>query len=212
MTVAVCLTTCGRYDYTKRTLETFAAFNDLSRFVLLHGDDGSPDRKGMSKLARRHGFATVVENRTRQGWLPTRRALVLRAARVADWVLILENDIESIRPFPWPLLRFVAARPSLYCLRLFGEFKGPNRTDPCKTTHQWKGNRQVVWKPLHGAPEPAQMASIHWTAQPSVTRSRELVALHRDGIKELRMKTARVVSNVTIHIGAERTPPLEVAC
>lgn len=206
MKIAVILTTCGRYEYTERTLSTFAAHNQLDRFVLLHGDDASDDRLRMTQLVKSYGFKTVVQHQDRRGWLTLRRALILQAARRADWILVLENDIESLRPFPWPLFEFVAAHPWIYCLRLYGRFKGLNETYPCKTTHQWLNHSPVSWKALKGSPEPAEVARIHWSAQPCVTRAGELVALHEEYRREMKLKIARVTTNVMAHIGTERTP------
>lgn len=205
MKIAVCLQTCGRYEYTQRTLETFAAKNDLSRFELLHGDDASDDRLAMRSLVASYGFKTIVQHKTRLGYLPVRTAMIAKAVRRAPWVLLLENDIESVRPFPWPLFEYVTARSWIYCLRLYGAFKGFAETEPCKTTSQWHGGAPVSWKALKAAPEPAEMGRIHWSAQPCITRGAELLGIH-NGHRELQLKTARVVDNVMMHIGVERTP------
>jgi hypothetical protein len=213
--IALCLQTCDRPDYTARTLASFAQHNDLSQFRLIHGDDGSKTGENLA-LAKSYGFKTAVKTRTRIGCLPLRTELIAYAAGRADWILFLENDIESVRPFPWALFEFASRHHWIYCLRLFGAFKGPQATDPCKTVNQWKPEKPVVWKAFTGAPEPAEYALIHWSAQPTVTRAKQLYDLHRHGVKELRLKTARVVENVMVHFGAVRTSELgareRVAC
>jgi len=204
MRVAVCLQTADRSDYTARTLASFAAHNDLKRFALFHGDDASATTENRD-LAHAYGFKTLVRTKARIGCLPLRTALIVAAARHADWILLLENDIDSVRPFPWALLHHVASIKWLYTLRLFGAFKGPNQTDPCHIVNKWKPEKPVKWKALGKSPEPAEYGLIHWSAQPSVTRTRPLVDLHCSGIRELRLKTARVVDNVMVHIGDVRT-------
>lgn len=206
--VAVCLMTCDRPAYTRRTVESFLACNvDLSGFTLLHGDDGSVAEDNF-RLARAAGFQTVVHHTFRCGTLATRLALIEAAAHFAPWVLVLENDMESVRTFPWPLFEAVADNQTVYCLRLFGRFKDALGLDPCKVTHQWKHNRPVKWHVVKGAPEPAEIGAIHWSAQPSVTRVPAALALHRRGHRDLGL-TVRVVNNVMVHIGTERTTQTE---
>jgi hypothetical protein len=211
--IAVCLLTCDRVPYTRVTVESWARYNgsDDPRLLLLHGDDASVEPTNRD-LANAYGFRTVVQHRVRQGNRATRVALMKYAAKRADWILILENDIESIRPFPWPLFEFVQANRDLSSLRLFGKFKDRDGCQPCLTTHKREGHAPVEWRPARHAPEPAQVGRIHWSAQPTVTRSRELVELHRKGV-EPPGRTVRVKQNVMVHIGVERTPALEsVAC
>lgn len=201
--VAVAFQTCDRFDYTERTLASFAHYNDLRRFVLVHADDASEDAR-VPALARSYGFETVVDHRVREGWRSTRAALVEAAAKRAGWILMLENDIESVRPFPWELWRYVLTEPWIYCLRLYGKFKDRERRDPCLTTHKRRNHEPVEWRPFRGAPEKSQVGLIHWSAQPCVTRKGELLALHRTG-REPAGHTARVKKNVMVHIGRERT-------
>lgn len=210
--IAVALLTCDRYAYTETTLRTFAAHNDLSRFHLLHADDASTDPR-VPELAWAHGFRTVAQSRVRKGWLAMRLALFEASAKRADWVLFLENDIEWLRAFPWPLFDYVSRQPNIYCLRLYGEFKDRHGEDRCLAFHK-HGPRThpVKWRPLKYAPEPAEAGCIHWGAQPSVTRAAPLLDLHRYGM-ECGDLTARVLDNVTAHIGIERTVPrTEASC
>lgn len=210
--IAVCLLTCDRVPYTRVTVESWARYNAGDpRLLLFHADDASVEPTNR-ELAHAHGFRTVIQHKTRCGNLPTRVALIKYAAKQAKWILILENDIESIRPFPWPLFEFVQAQPGVSSLRLFGKFKDRDGIQPCLTTHKREGHTPVDWRPARNAPEPAQVGRIHWSAQPTVTRSRELVQLHRTGVEPPGL-TVRVKANVMVHIGLERTHPLEsVAC
>lgn len=202
--IALCLQTCDRYALTVRTLETFAAHNDLRRFALFHGDDASSDPR-VGDLVASYGFTTVAKTLTRFGMLPVRKALIDGAAeRGADWIFLLENDIETVRPFPWDLFAYVAKDRGVYCLRLYGRYKDAARTQPCLTVHK-RDRVYVKWEPYHGAPESAQIGRIHWSAQPCVTRTPELRAHHRTGAESERF-TVRVKKNVVSHIGTERTP------
>lgn len=208
--IAVCLLTCERLAYTAVTLRSFAAFNDTSRFMLLHGDDASTD-PAVRALPRTFGFTTVFQTEARIGWLAMRtRLFQVAARRGARWVLFLENDIEWVRAFPWALFEFVNRHSQLYCLRLQGKFKGKNETEPCMIYDKRDRRKPVRWGRLKYAPEPAQVGYIHWSAQPSVTRIHELLNLHEYGM-ESPDRTVRVVENVTYHIGATRTRELEAA-
>jgi hypothetical protein len=212
--IAVALLTCDRYEYTLRTLSSFARHNDMSKFVLTHADDASTDPR-IVPLAQSYGFKTVLRHETRRGWLVTRTRLLRRAATRANWILNLENDIETVRPFPWALFKYAAKDWSISCLRLYGRWKDRDRLDACLTRHKQTGEL-VEWRPYRGAPESSQIARIHWSAQPSVTRADDLLSHHRRSGPPLGGWTVRPKKNVTFHIGIERTTPLvqpeEVAC
>lgn len=207
--IAVALLTCDRYDYTAQTLSSFARFNDLSKFVLLHADDASTDPR-IVPLAQSYGFQTVVQHSIRRGWLRTRSYLLRHAAKRAQWTLNLENDIETVREFPWPLFKFIAQRHDISSLRLYGRFKDRDRLDACLTRSK-VDQKPVRWRALKHAPEKSQIGLIHWSAQPSVTRSSEVLDHHLYG-SPICGWTVRVKKNVCFHIGYERTPALEVAC
>lgn len=201
MTVAVGLQTCDRVELTARTLETFTRFNDLSRFLLVHADDASADGRNLA-YARACGFRTVVHNIDREGMTATRARLIAGARRRgADWFLLLENDIETLRPFPWPLFEYAARRLDVVCVRLYGRYKDGGKAEPCLTTHKRRQHAVVKWRPFRGAPEKSQIGEIHWSAQPAVTRIDPLLALHLDGT-EPPGYTVRVKKNVVSHIGA----------
>lgn len=207
MKVAVCLLTCDRKHYTKRTLRTFAKHNAGDpNLILLHADDASRSRANLV-LAEAHGFRTIVRNTKRVGWLGTRIELFDLASRQAEWIFFLENDIETLRPFPWAMFAYMIARHrNAYCLRLYGQFKDRDQQDRCLDTHKRYGHRPVRWMPLPQAPEAAQIGRIHWSAQPCVTRANELLRLHRDGTEPSGL-TMRVLNNVTSHFGVSRTVP-----
>lgn len=204
--IACCLQTCDRYELTARTLETFAAQNDLTRFRLLHADDASADPESMRALVLQYGFRTVFQSHERLGVTMVRWGLISAAVRRgADWILLLENDIETLRPFPWDLFDHVVKHPEIVCLRLYGRFKDAAQRDPCLTTHKRRGHAPVKWRPFKGAPEKSQIGEIHWSAQPSVTKASALLRHHQTG-EEPEGWTVRVKKNVMAHIGADRTP------
>lgn len=225
-TVAVCLQTCGRVDYTRRTLESFTAVhqNIPSRWTLLHGDDGSdaPDRAQIRSLAAQHGFETVVQHDRRRGARAMRSALIDAAAQTgASWMLLLENDWEWVRPVPWALFdHLVATRPDVYSLRLYGQYKARNQKLPCSlTNHGQPAKKAVPWWLLPGAPEAVEIGRYHWGAPPALTRLSELQVIRRlvrgrsdrGDYAEMLVSgqidayVARVVENCVYHIGAHRT-------
>lgn len=213
--ITVCLLTCDRSDYTRVTLSSFLEHNDLSRFRLIHGDDASEGKRNL-RYAAQHGFETVEHTRERIGGQEMRRRLVMRAAAMSDWVLILENDWEWVRAFPWRLFDYLrASRPDVYALRLFGEFKERDQKRKAGTRHRGKDNLPAGWTQDPAAPEPCEIGTIHWGAPPCVTRASDLVWLHQNCRKEsdsirrsglIDSLTARTPENVVFHIGAQRTP------
>ncbi len=208
MKPAIALLTCDRLAYTEKTLQTLAEHNDLKRFTLLHGDDGSTE-VDVFGLVKRYGFRTVSMSPVKQGWRVSRLALFEQAAKRADWILFLENDIEWARPFPWALFDLVQQDARIYCLRLQGVYKDREQLDAHMVHHKDSiRDKPVKWKPIKKAPEPAQIGRIHWSAQPSVTRATDLLRLHRHGLQSKGL-TARVLDNVTFHIGGSRTPRVE---
>lgn len=208
--IAVTLLTCNRPSYTAKTIATFNQFNrGDDRFILLHADDASDTDENMD-LASSAGFTSVVRNKERRGWLPTRLDLFKAAEGHASWVLFLENDIETMRAFPWPVFDMTSKMRQIACLRLYGRFKDAEKLQPCLDTHKRFGHMPVDWRPFRDAPEPCSIGTIHWSAQPSVTRLNDLLALHKHGI-EPRGATVRVKENVMSHFGVERTMTNTVA-
>jgi hypothetical protein len=206
--VAVCLITCERYEYTRRTIESFVRLNDVSRLKLLHADDASEDER-ICRLANECGFETVSRPSKRQGNMATIRAAV--AAADTDWVVILENDWESVRPFPWHSLKEIVARPEIFCLRLCGAFRDHVGT-PFSTIHVGRDKAPVKWEPFGSEME---VGSVHWGNLPAATRAAELDWLLAGATREkevsvrsgkLDLLTARVKENVFCDVGTLRTP------
>lgn len=214
MKVALCLLTCERFEYTRRTVESLAAHNDLSRFVLLHGDDASQDGRNAA-IASRHGFARIETGQQRLGVMQMERQLASEAAALGcDWTIILQNDWQSIRGIPLPLIGFCDGRRDIYCLRLYGRFK--NEADrPAGDRHKGKDGRPANWRPLDGAPESTEIGDIHWGSPPAATRTDILVWLLKDAARDRDARersglidtlTARPTNRVMVHFGTERTP------
>lgn len=221
-TIAVCLQTCNRADYTRRTVESFIAQHpERSRFLLLHGDDASTE-SGIAEIVQAAGFETVVQPKTRQGARTMRRLLFDAAQkRGAQWVLLLENDWEWVRPLPFLLFdQLVETRPDVYSLRLYGAYKGRNQTYPCSRRNLGEPRRSAVpWWPLPGAMESCEVGRYHWGAPPAVTRIGEALSIMRwvansrepGDAAEVKASgridayVARVTENVVYHIGEEKT-------
>lgn len=221
MRIALTFLTCDRADYSKRTLETLAWHNDLTKFVLIHGDDASKDDSG-GELARSMGFRTMVQTRGTRRGVSKMTELLFQAALAegATHVLNLQNDWESARPIPIEHFRAIFADENVYCLRLYGAMK--SLTGRCGIHHGGREPRLVVeWKPhefqyaggaLRGE---YQAGDIHWGHPPAVTRITDAVWLTKGVLRESQSRkrsgritrlTVRPIVNVFNHIGRERTP------
>jgi len=221
--IAVLLLTCGRADYTKRTLESFTAQHPHAReqFLLLHGDDGSQEPDNLA-LAAAHGFATVVHHPTQRGARALRTAMVQVAVdRHADWTMLLENDWEWVRPFPVETFEYVRrTRPDVYSLRLYGQYKERGQKCPCSLRNHGVPSRSAApWRRLAGAPEAVDVGRYHWGAPPAVTRTSALLRIHQlvrgrtdrgdhsEMVASGRIDgfVARVLENCVFHIGQSQT-------
>lgn len=221
MTVAMLLLTCGRVALTRATVESFSAQNPdaRDRFLLLHADDASPEPE-IATLAQAHGFETVVTHATRRGFRTgIAEATAIAAARGADWVVTMDNDMQWVRPFPWRLFDWLTVtQPTIYALRLFGEWKDRAHRERCLNVHLGLGRRAVTWRRLVDAPEPTEVARIHWGGPLLATRIAELRALQAEPVQagydprgdvrpeiqqsgRIAADIARVVENVAYHIG-----------
>jgi hypothetical protein len=204
--ITIALLTCDRSEYTRQTLQTLYAHNDLHRFALIHGDDCSAKKHNL-KLAESYGFETVVRTKQRQGAQAMKRALA--KACKTPWLLLLENDWECDRPFPWDLFERVDASDA-YTFRLFHEFKerGKRRAG---VNHYGREQAPPGWQPFG---EGAEIGDIHWCSPPSVTRIQELRWLlekksERGSMAlsgKIQRPVVRVTENVFYHIGESRTP------
>lgn len=219
--LAIGLLTCDRDEYTQRTLQTLAEHNDLKMFGKYHADDAS-HTVANNVLARHYGFKTLGGAGVKLGATAKKRHLIQAAkADGFGWLLLLENDWESVRPFPWDLYVACASSLNVYCLRMYGKYKEANDTRPAGATHAGKNNSDPNWQALpfltkeNQAPYMAEIGDIHWAAPPSVTKIDVLEQLF-DGAKhdrDVRMKsglltryTVRPVENIMNHIGVETTP------
>lgn len=204
--LAICLLTSDRVDMTRVTLESLAAQNpNLQDHILLHADDASATLDN-SELACAYGFETVYEPRgEKHGPIPALHLMWHRArAMGADWILHLENDQLSVAPLP--------ALDDCDCIRLYGEWKAEDRTDPRSRagTHIMGTKERISWHPYRDGWE---VAEAHWGGQASMTRTHHLVEAiaHADRMKTISLKLARLltirpVENITFHIGVQPTP------
>lgn len=216
MKIALTFLTCGRVDYSRKTIETLLAHNPNLRndFILLHADDVSPpaEAKANRTLAQEAGFHTVYTPKKQVGVAGMTEMLFHHAEKAgARLVLNLQNDWECMRSIPLGDVYRIFDDPRVYCLRLYGAMKSP--TGRCGIHHGGRTPLQVVeWQPYGDGYEAAE---IHWGHPPAVTRIEHAVGLTKDAPNEkvsrlrsgkLTELTVRVVSNVFNHIGRERTP------
>lgn len=218
MKIAVCLISADRYDYTKRTVETFHEFNQGLNLILLQADDASEDSR-VREVGSLHGFEQVRTDfrEGRLGGQYNRQRAIMRAAkRGATHVYILENDIETVRALPVAFLAYAFSDPEVYCVRLYGLCKERNGQRKCSPYHLGRGKHEPVkWSMYDNEFEHAEIGDVHWGAQPCITRIGEAMWLHEGTKREsdiwrkctkLQAKTVRLLNNCTYHIGEDRTP------
>lgn len=202
MTMAICLLTADRPEYTNETLTTLERFNPrlCDDYVLLHADDGSAEDSNQL-MAEAAGFLTCYRTKERRGVVPALRVMWKTAADLgASHILHLENDIRSLWRLP--------DRRDADSVRLYGEYKGEGTSYP--TGPHIMGSRELIeWREVGGR---WQRAQCHWGAQPSITRTDLLVpaiiaaASLKDVSRQLlRIDTLRPRINFVAHIGAEKT-------
>lgn len=198
-TVTVGLLTADRPALTRRTLESFARFNDPSRFELLHHDDASADCENQN-FAEVYRFASVCSTE-RVGQIESLRRLL--ALATCEWYLHLENDWEWVATFPWEMMGF-----SGECLRLYGAKKA-REGERAPTGPYVMGTRElIVWQREadweHGV--------AHWAGPPSVCRTDDLRRVAKDAasLKDISLRfrpwTWRPIENIVWHIGEQQTP------
>lgn len=204
MTIAVLLLTCGREDLTRITVSTFNAFNPSADFIRLHADDASPTLENQV-IAQEGGFDTVHTASRRLGQMAGLWALVNAAERRgAEWVLWLENDIETVAPFPFHALSYGAE-----CVRLYGDRKARSGPRAATGKHLMGTKDIIAWRPIG---EGLERGEAHWAGQPSATRMHVIAGLARgaSSVKGMSLlgplDTVRVTENVVWHIGDEQTP------
>ena len=210
MKTALLLLTCGRYDLTERTLNSMLRNIDLSRFMLLHGDDCSTHADNL-KLAKAAGFETVLQTPRRMGvgymWANLVR---LAALRRPDWIVFQENDWEWVDEFPHEALEYAHSREDIYYMRFFGKYRERNNQRPCNPFHMAKKTKPV-WEKIT---EQWQTGDIHWGFPANATRTKEAMYLTA-GIRaegdarkrsgDIKKLTMRPVNNYVYHIGDDRT-------
>jgi hypothetical protein len=202
--VALALTTCDRPAYTSTTLMTLLRHNDLSRFVLLQGDDASQDTRNVD-MAREVGFELVHAPSERQGHMASIRALVAAAQeRECDYTLVLEADYESVSGLP-----LEALDSSCWdSLRLYGKRKMREGPRALAATHRMGTNSPIEWRPAFPGYEFAPAA--HWTPN-SITKTALLAKYtHLPRVKDVCLQwhppTLRAVDNVVWHLAEDTTP------
>lgn len=216
--LAVVITACDRYESTKETCESFLAYNIGNDWQLFFSDDASEDAR-VSKLLEGSGFECLVKTETRIGCSPITEQVMTKAAqRVGEdgWILLLQNDIETSRRIPVEVIDYFDAEHDVGAIRLYGVWKDREKKLRASERHLGKRNKpKVEWEDLRLYSEDLQLGCIHWSYQPTITRSCLFPALVENAKKEkncmdhsakLGFLTVRFVNNVTYHMPGERTP------
>lgn len=215
--IHVVLLTCERVEYTAITLETFLHHNPAphDRFKLWHCDDASTDKR-VRHLADEAGFEPLVYTGKRAGVTD----MIRRAARKlehagAEWMLLLENDWETDRPFPWAVFDAVRARGDVWAMRLYGRFKERGDVRPSGSRHRGRDGADPGWEQFDAGGERYEVGAIHWGNPPAVAKVARVAWLHKSAKTEKEAilksgqipdKVARVIPNVVYHVGLARTP------
>lgn len=207
--IHVCLLSCDRIEYTIKTANSFVEHNPEG-FVLWHCDDASTDPR-LRPAVQSFGFQPLVYTGSRAGVTEmVRRTAAELQAKGAEWMLLLENDWETVRPLPWSILKDAQARGA-WSLRLYGRYKARGCQRPVRNYHQGRNKADPGWQGFDGY----EIGDIHWGNPPSVSRVKDVVWLHegvsseRDAIRKSGQMTApvaRVTENVVYHIGEKHTP------
>lgn len=215
--IDVVLLSCDRREYTLRTMSSFLTHNHRSPepFNLWHCDDASSDPK-IRAAAKKSGFRELVYTDERVGVTEmVRRAARKLAHAGAEWMLLLENDWETVRPFPSAVFEAIQARGDVWALRLYGEYKERGEKLPAGTRHRGRGGADPLWDAFSAGGETYEIGDIHWGNPPSVARVELVAWLHKKARRErdaivqsglITQHVARVRENVVFHIGFDRTP------
>lgn len=207
--IHVCLLSCDRFDYTVKTAQSFLEHNP-SGFRLWHADDASTDPR-LRPTVQAMGFHQLEYTDARAGVTEMVRRIASRLQRIgAEWMLLLENDWETVRPFPGEVFREIQARGDVWALRLYGRYKARNNRHPVREYHQGRGRASPNWRAFDGY----EVGDIHWGNPPSVARVASVVWVH-EGVRTekqaiersgfIQDHVARVAENVVYHIGTQRT-------
>lgn len=236
--IDVVLLSCDRLEYTKRTITSFLGHNGeetlAGEFRLWHCDDASTDTR-VRKAASAAGFVPLIYTDQRVGVTE----MIRRAARKlehagSEWLLLLENDWETVRPLPLMAWRDAVESYDVWAMRLYGAFKERDERCPAAPRHRGRSGADPQWRPAfatktieptsaddkytganHGKTgEEYEVGHIHWGNPPSIARVDLVAWLHKNARREkdaivksgeIENPVARVVSNVVYHIGFERT-------
>ena len=181
MTIAVTLLTCGRVDYTRRTLESFSAQHPDARDRV-----PAPARGRRLDRARdpRAGRGARVRDRraepgpARRAGAPGRRGRRGRRAgrRLGRSCSRTTGNGRGRSRGRCSATWSRRGRTSTTCAST-GRYKDRARALRCWTMDMSRDRRAVTWTRLEGAPEPAEVGFIHWGAPPAVTRIAEATRL-----------------------------------
>ena len=213
--IALALLTCDRFDYTKRTVESFFKHHTSADFELFCGDDASQDHR-VVPFVKDHGFNVIVQNKERKGCTPTTALLVHAVtSQVGGDALIwyIQNDIDFVRALPKAVVDYVFLNGDLGCLRTYGAWKdyiqranGRYRTQP---------GRQVQWIKKTILDEEIEFGRINMGLQPVIVRADLFSSVVTDALCENDVNrnwakfdplVGRFVTNVTYHFGKMQTP------
>ena len=219
MNIAVAIQTCDRYEYTRQTVESFIKQNALRNYRLYYGDDASTDNR-IHDLMRQYRIPCIYRNRTRQGNARTRDKLLHAVAKQSeshDYILPLENDIETVRKIPIKLIDKIFENKQIGIFRLFGKYKAPawGCSSRCAIT-----GKIVKWAPIDILGEELACSTIHWTYMPTILPVKLALQLIKgakregDSMKAMKKlpfmpRTIRprggLENNFIVHIGNDRT-------
>ena len=204
--LAVGLMTCGREGLTSQSLASWHQLNFDLEAQLLHVDDASEFRSN-EQMAQRYGFETVWSGKQQLGQVEMLKRLLVRAmAQNATHFLLLENDWLWHRALPTHL----SMPANIDCIRLYGAFKGPNDTQPARTTVMGS-ERPIEWEHYSKG---WQRGLAHWGGPPSIVRIDALwQAMEKAtnykaiSLASRHFRTLRPLKNFVTHLGAEQQTP-----
>jgi len=224
MKIAICLLTCDRYAYTKRTIDSLLLRNQfqLSYFDFYYGDDASENPK-VRQLADDAGFKCMFVNKKREGCSQSTAKLLNAVAATGKYgyIIYVQNDFECIRPIPVHAIhRSFLLNHNVGAIRLYGDYKTvkPYQADPIGT--RWLGvpdKPEFKWKRLRGNiyGEELESARCHVGLPPFVIRGELIPKVFKQPkrTKDINMEWAktnksvgRFIDNVFNHIGFNKTP------
>lgn len=198
--LVVGLMTLDREGLTSRTLASFEQFNCDLDAQLIHVDDGSAFRTN-EQLAQKHGFETIWSGRVQQGQVAMLNKLVRAAIeRNATQLLLLENDWQWHRSLP----SHVTMPANIDCIRLYGDFKGANDTQPARSTVMGS-ERPIEWEHYSKG---WQRGLAHWGGPPSIVRIDALLQAMEKAtnykaisLASRHFRTLRPLTNFVTHLG-----------